>query len=162
VAERRLITGGTVVTAQDVFDADVLVQDGVIAAVGRDLDVGDAELIDATGRYVLPGGVDTHTHMSMPNGDLFTADDFTSGTGAAACGGTTTIVDFAIQAQGAGLHATVDRWHAKLVEAPPLIDVGFHLAVTDFTVCRKQRRSSRRCPTAASRASSCSWPTRAR
>ncbi len=90
-------------------------------------------MIDARGRYVLPGGVDPHTHMEMPFGGTTTCDDFGSGTVAAAFGGTTTIVDFCIQPRGRRFEDALATWHEKLRRTPPLIDVGFHLAVTDLT-----------------------------
>src|ERR1044072_7319684 len=102
---RTLITGGLVVTAADEMHADVLIEDGRIAALAT---AGSQQwsadrVIDATGRYVIPGGVDGHTHMEMPFGGTFASDTFETGTRAAAWGGTTTIVDFAIQSMGATL-----------------------------------------------------------
>src|SRR5207302_1764023 len=88
------------------------------------------QVIDATGRYVLPGGIDAHTHMEMPFGGTFSVDTFETGTRAAAWGGTTTIIDFAVQAKGTSLLATLDKWHAK-ADGNCAIDYGFHMIVSD-------------------------------
>src|SRR5260370_40873694 len=141
-----LIRGGTVVTAAGTLDADVLVAGEKIAAVlrrdvtgagngGNRVDetptaVAADRVIDATGKYVLPGGIDVHTHMEMPFGGTFSADTFETGTRAAAWGGTTTIVDFAGQAKGTSLLATLDKWHAK-ADGNCAIDYGFHMIVSD-------------------------------
>jgi dihydropyrimidinase len=129
---RTLIKNGTVVTASDTTRADVLVEDGKIAALRAPADSGIAAdtTIDATGKYVLPGGIDAHTHLDMPFGGTVTADDFESGTLAAAFGGTTTIIDFAIQSRGQALRQGLDAWHAK-AEGKAAIDYGFHMIVTD-------------------------------
>jgi dihydropyrimidinase len=129
---RTLIRGGRVVNADDDRVADVLIEDDTVAAVGGNVDGPFDRVIDAAGLYVLPGGVDPHTHMEMPFGDTTTCDDFTSGTMAAAFGGTTTIVDFCIQQHGQAFADALAVWHEKLRRCPPLIDVGFHLAVTDL------------------------------
>jgi dihydropyrimidinase len=136
-----LISGGTVVTAEGTIDADVLVAGEKIAAVlARAVtgtgDAGDAaavaadRVIDATGKYVLPGGIDVHTHMEMPFGGTFSADTFETGTRAAAWGGTTTIIDFAVQAKGTSLLGTLDKWHTK-ADGNCAIDYGFHMIVSD-------------------------------
>ncbi|HWQ12638.1 MAG TPA: dihydropyrimidinase [Roseiflexaceae bacterium] len=124
-----LITGGTVVTAGDTFAADVLVEGETIAAVGRNLR-GDAT-IDATGMYVIPGGIDVHTHLDMPFGGTVSSDDFFTGHRAAAFGGTTMHIDFAIQPKGATLRETLDLWHEK-ARGKAAIDYGFHVAITDL------------------------------
>jgi dihydropyrimidinase len=129
---RTLIKGGTCVTASDTYKADVLIEDGKIvgAAVKFDNVTAD-ETIDATGKYVFPGGIDAHTHMDMPFGGTVSSDDFETGTIAAAHGGTTTIIDFAIQAKGSTLTQALDTWHAK-AEGKAAIDYGFHMIATDL------------------------------
>src|SRR5271165_7177283 len=111
-----LIMNGTVVSATGAVGADVLVEGEKIAAVaapGALPGTAADEVIDAAGKYVLPGGIDVHTHLEMPFGGTFSADTFETGTIAAAWGGTTTIVDFSVQAKGTSLLATLDKWHAK-------------------------------------------------
>jgi dihydropyrimidinase len=129
-----LIRNGTVVTASGLLDADVLVDgERVAALLPRDADLpapADAEVIDATGKYALPGGIDVHTHMEMPFGGTFSSDTFETGTKAAAFGGTTSIVDFAVQAKGTSLLGTLDKWHAK-ADGNCAIDYGFHMIVSD-------------------------------
>ena len=127
---RTLIKNGTVVTASDTYKADVLVEDGKITQIGAALTMPADTTIDAAGKYVLPGGIDAHTHLDMPFGGTVSADDFESGTLAAAFGGTTTIVDFAIQTKGGSLRQALDTWHAK-AEGRAAIDYGFHMIVTD-------------------------------
>src|SRR5579859_5796102 len=115
---RTLIRGGTVVTATGAYLADVLIDGHTVAALldpahsGSFAGLADRS-IDATGKYVMPGGIDVHTHLEMPFGGTFSADDFETGTRAAAWGGTTTIIDFAVQAKGTSLLATLDKWHQK-------------------------------------------------
>ncbi|MFB9326757.1 dihydropyrimidinase [Paenibacillus aurantiacus] len=126
---RKLIKNGTIVTAADTYVADILVDNGVIAQIGADLAAAaDAEVVDASGLYVFPGGVDPHTHLDMPFGGTVTADDFESGTIAAAFGGTTSIVDFCLTSKGAPLRDAVATWHAK-AKGKAVIDYGFHLMV---------------------------------
>ena len=130
-----LINGGTVVTAAGTQDADVLVEGEKIAMVlcrqpGLEVSITADRIIDAAGKYVLPGGIDVHTHMEMPFGGTFSADTFETGTRAAAWGGTTTIIDFAVQAKGTSLLATLDKWHAK-ADGNCAIDYGFHMIVSD-------------------------------
>jgi dihydropyrimidinase len=127
---RTLIQGGTVVTAADTSTADVLVDGEKVVAVGTGLGAAADRTVDAAGRYVMPGAIDVHTHMEMPFGGTFSADDFASGTAAAAWGGTTTIVDFAMHEYGESLQAGLDRWHAK---AGPKahVDYGFHMIVRE-------------------------------
>jgi dihydropyrimidinase len=128
---RLLIKHGTVVTATDLYKGDVLVEGEKIAAIGTTLDVQADTVIDAAGKYVLPGGIDVHTHLDMPFGGTTSADDFESGTRAAAFGGTTTIVDFAIQYRGQRLHDAWETWMKK-AEGKAAIDYGFHMIVTDL------------------------------
>jgi dihydropyrimidinase len=128
-----LISGGTVVTAEGALEADVVIEGEQIAAVlaRGAATIGSAyDTIDATGKYVIPGGIDAHTHMEMPFGGAFSVDTFETGTKAAAHGGTTTIIDFAVQAKGTSLHATLDKWHEK-ADGNCAVDYGFHMIVSD-------------------------------
>src|SRR5436305_4350756 len=126
-----LIKGGLVVTASDSTIADVFVDDERISLIGEDLDVQADKVIDATGKYVLPGCIDPHTHLDMPFGGTVTIDDFESGQTSAAFGGTTCHVDFCIQGQGQTFGEALDTWHRK-ADGKALIDYGFHIAVTDL------------------------------
>jgi dihydropyrimidinase len=128
---RTLIRNGTVVNATGAVTADVLVDGETIAAVAAPgiFDTAD-HVIDAAGKYVLPGGIDAHTHMEMPFGGTSSADTFGTGTTAAAWGGTTTIIDFAVQAKGTSLLATMDKWHEK-ADGHCAVDYGFHMIVSD-------------------------------
>jgi dihydropyrimidinase len=128
---RTLIKNGTVVTATDLYKGDVLVEDEKITLIGTSLDMHADKIIDAAGKYVLPGGIDVHTHLDMPFGGATSADDFESGTTAAAFGGTTSIVDFAIQYKGQTLHHAWETW-AKKAEGKAVVDYGFHMIMTDF------------------------------
>ena len=110
---RTLLRHGTIVNADGQRRADVLVDGERVAAIGAGLSESADRVIDATGRLLLPGGVDVHTHLDMPFGDIRTADDFASGTIAAACGGTTTVVDYATQAKGGSLREALDEWMAR-------------------------------------------------
>jgi dihydropyrimidinase len=131
---RTLISNGTVVTADGSYQADVLVDGEKIAGIGAGLaQMANAtadETIDAAGRYVIPGGIDVHTHMKLPFGGTFAKDDFFTGTRAAAFGGTTTIVDFAVQSKGKSLREGLDAWHA-LAEGNAVADYGFHMIMSD-------------------------------
>jgi dihydropyrimidinase len=129
---RILIKGGTIVTAVDEYRGDVLIEGERISLIGTAIDIPVDRVIDATGKYVLPGGIDVHTHLDMPFGGTTSADDFESGTIAAAFGGTTSIVDFAIQYKGETLHHAWDTWMRK-AEGKAAIDYGFHMIVTDLT-----------------------------
>jgi len=128
---RSIVTNGIVVNAGGEYRADVLIENGTIVAVGTGLPADGATVIDAAGAYVLPGGIDVHTHLDMPFGGTTSADDFETGTKAAAVGGTTAIVDFAIQAKGQSLGDALATWKAK-AEGKAVIDYGFHVAVTDL------------------------------
>ena len=125
---RKIIRGGTVVTAADAVRADVLIDGERIAGVGS-FDGVDAEPIDATGCYVLPGLIDNHTHLSMPFGGTWSIDDYDSGTQAAAAGGTTCLVDFALQMHPNGLRSSLEEWQGR-AEGTAHVDYGFHMAIT--------------------------------
>lgn len=131
---RTLISNGTVVTASDTFAADVWIEGERIVALtdpSQRAALGQADrTIDATGQYVLPGAIDAHTHMDLPFGGTTASDDFATGTIAAAHGGTTTIIDFAIQQKGGSLRAGLDAWHAK-AEGKAAVDYGFHMIMTE-------------------------------
>jgi dihydropyrimidinase len=130
---RTLITNGLIVTADGSTTADVLIEDERIAAIGSDLvarGLTADETIDAAGRYVIPGGIDVHTHMELPFGGTFAKDTFETGTRAAAFGGTTTVVDFAVQSRGKSLRDGLDAWHAK-AEGNAVADYGFHMIMSD-------------------------------
>jgi len=131
---RTLIVNGTIVTADGSYQADVLVDGETIAQIGANLaaTVTVERTIDATGRWVIPGGIDIHTHMELPFGGTFAKDTFETGTRAAAFGGTTTIVDFAVQSKGQALRTGLDAWHAK-AEGNAVIDYGFHMIMSDVT-----------------------------
>jgi dihydropyrimidinase len=127
-----IIAGGTVVTAADTFRADVGIAGGRIVALGRDLAPGpQTTLLDATSRMIIPGGVDVHTHLDSPSQGSVTADDFASGTVAAACGGTTTIVDMCFQRHGGTLADALADWHQRAA-GKAVIDYGFHMVVVDL------------------------------
>lgn len=126
-----LIKGGRIVTAADDYVGDVLVEGERIAMIGESLDVDADRVIDATGKYVLPGLIDPHTHLDMPFGGTVTIDDVESGQISAAFGGTTCHVDFVIQPQGATFAEALEIWRAK-AEGKQVIDMGYHMAVTDL------------------------------
>src|SRR6266511_2466684 len=126
-----LIKNGTVVTAADLYQGDVYVDDEIVVAVGTDLPMKADRVIDAADRYVIPGGIDCHTHLDMPFGGTTSADDFESGTIAAAFGGTTAVVDFAIQYKGQTLHHAWETWMQK-AQGKAAIDYGFHMIMTDL------------------------------
>ena len=128
---KTLIKNGQVVTAVDNYAADILVEDDKVSVIGRRLDMEADKTIDASDKLVIPGGIDPHTHMELPFGGTSSSDDFRTGTRAAAHGGTTTIIDFAVQAHGESLIQAVDNWHKK-AEGKTAIDYGFHLITTDL------------------------------
>jgi dihydropyrimidinase len=126
-----LIRGGRVITAADDYVGDVFIENERISLIGESLDVEADKVIDASGRYVIPGGVDPHTHLDMPFGGTVTIDDVESGQTAAAFGGTTCHVDFVIQPQGATFAAALEEWRAKANDKQ-VIDMGYHMAITDL------------------------------
>ncbi|MDH3189781.1 MAG: dihydropyrimidinase, partial [Acidimicrobiia bacterium] len=132
---KTLIKGGAVVTATETTEADVVVENGKVVAIlargGAGFDVTADHVIDATGKYVMPGGIDVHTHMELPFGGTSAADTFETGTRAAAWGGTTTIVDFAVQTKGESAMEGFEKWMAK-AEGNTAIDYGFHMITGDI------------------------------
>ncbi|HVG25440.1 MAG TPA: dihydropyrimidinase [Thermoanaerobaculia bacterium] len=128
---RTVIRNGRIVTAVDDYNADLLIEDGTISMIAKSIDVEADRVIDAKGRLVIPGGIDPHTHMQLPFGGTEASDDFDTGTVAAAHGGTTTIIDFAVQSKGMALQEAVDVWHGK-ADGKASIDYGFHLICTDL------------------------------
>src|SRR5512135_2995671 len=131
-----LIVNGTVATASDTFQADIGIENGKFTAIGKSLPKDNAaKIIDARGKLVLPGGIDVHTHLDMPFGGTTSADDFETGTRAAAFGGTTTIIDFAIQGKEQSLRTAFDTWMKK-AESRATIDYAFHCIITDLPDAR--------------------------
>src|SRR4051794_15333726 len=126
-----LIRGGRVVTAADDYVADLYVEDETISLIGESLDVPADRVIDAAGKYVLPGCVDPHTHLDMPFGGTVTIDDVEAGQTAAAFGGPPCHIDFVIQPQGRTFASALEEWRAK-ANGRQLIDMGYHMAVTDL------------------------------
>src|SRR6187397_1807858 len=127
-----LVKNGTVVTASDRYQADIYIDKGVVTLIGQGLNLPADEVVDASGMLVMPGGIDVHTHLDMPFGGTTSADDFETGTIAAAHGGTTTLVDFAIQNFGEGLYPAFEGW-MKLAEGKATIDYAFHMIVRELT-----------------------------
>ncbi|MBJ7330118.1 MAG: dihydropyrimidinase [Solirubrobacteraceae bacterium] len=130
---RTLITGGTVVTSTGSFVADVLAVDGTIARIGAELDFAADHVFDARGQYVIPGGIDVHTHVEIEFAGVRSTDDFTSASIAAAHGGTTTMLDFCFQEEGESFPSALARWKAALAAAPPVFDIGVHMVVRDLS-----------------------------
>lgn len=128
---KLLIQSGTVVTSQKKQDADLLVENGKIVAIGKNLPTEGCERYDASGCLLFPGFIDAHTHLDMDNGYTVTADDFYSGTRAAVSGGTTTILDFATQDKGKTLSEALKCWHGK-ADGKSSCDYGFHMAIVDW------------------------------
>ena len=126
-----LIKNGHIFTAVDNYVADILVDDGKIRTIGTDLSAEDAKTIDAAGKYVIPGGIDPHTHLDFPFGGTVSSDDFSTGTIAAAVGGTTSIVDFVVQQRGQALTEALEIWHQK-AGGQAAVDYGFHMIIQDL------------------------------
>src|SRR3954462_10864659 len=125
-----VIRHGTVVTASDTFVSDVGIKDGRIAALAADLTDAD-EVIDATGLFVMPGGIDSHVHLDQPSSDgIVMADDFDSGTRSAAIGGNSTVLSFCMQEKGQSLREALKIYHAK-ADGNCHVDVSFHMVVAD-------------------------------
>ncbi|TMB57621.1 MAG: dihydropyrimidinase [Chloroflexi bacterium] len=127
---RTLIKNGTIVNADATTHADVLIDGEQIALIGNEMAATADRTVDATGKWVIPGAIDVHTHMELPFGGTSAKDTFETGTRAAAFGGTTTIIDFAVQSRGAALREGLDAWHAK-ADGNACIDYGFHMIISD-------------------------------
>jgi dihydropyrimidinase len=132
---RTLVKNGRIVTAVDDYQADVLIVDGVITQIARDITDHEAEVIDAAGRMVIPGGIDPHTHLENFTGRTTTSDDFVTGSRAAAVGGTTTLIDFAKQSKGDLLQHVYDTWQVK-AQGRTCIDYAFHIIVVEMDEAR--------------------------
>src|SRR5216683_5511880 len=127
-----VIKNGTIVTATDTYASDIGISGGRISAIGQGLPVENAgKVIDAAERHVMPGGIDVHTHLDMPFGSTTSSDDFQTGTIAAAFGGTTTLIDFAIQYKGQTLRQAFDTWMKKAHDKA-VTDYAFHCIITDL------------------------------
>src|SRR3954466_9531901 len=131
-----LIVNGTVATASDTYEADVAITGGRVGAIAAKLPRQNCKkIIDATGKLVIPGGIDVHTHLDMPFGGTTSADDFETGSRAALFGGTTTLIDFAIQYKGQSLREAWDAWMTK-AQSKAIGDYGFHCIITDLPDAR--------------------------
>lgn len=128
---KTLIKNGTIVTATDLYKGDILIENEKVSMIGENLTMEADKTIDATDRYVVPGGIDCHTHLDMPFGGSSSVDDFESGTIAAAFGGTTSVVDFAIQDYGCTMHQAWETWMGK-AEGKAVIDYGFHMIMREY------------------------------
>ena len=126
-----LIKNGRVITAVDDYKGDIFIESEQVNLIGKNLDVKADRVIDAQDKYVIPGGIDPHTHLDMPFAGTVSADDFETGTRAAAHGGTTTLIDFAIQTKGRSTLEALETWHKK-AEVKTAIDYGFHMIITDL------------------------------
>ena len=127
-----ILKGGKIVSYKITYFSDIKVDGEKIVEIGENLESKDCEIIDVSGSYIIPGGVDTHTHFDLDTGTTITADDFISGTKAAIAGGTTTILDFATQSKGKSLKAGLEEWHHK-ARNKAYCDYGFHMAITDWS-----------------------------
>ena len=125
------IKNGRIITAVDDYRADLYIDQEKVTLIGQNLDVTADRVLDATGKYVIPGGIDPHTHLDMPFGGTVSADNFETGTRAAAHGGTTTLIDFAIQTKGRSVLEALETWHRKAA-GQTAIDYGFHMIITDM------------------------------
>ena len=128
---KLIIKNGTIVTASETYKADILVEDEKITAIGKNFDENDAEIIDASGKLILPGAIDVHTHLAMPFGGTVSADGYLAGTRAAACGGVTTVFDYPMQRKGHGIIETI-KGKREICESEACIDYAFHCCITDL------------------------------
>lgn len=127
-----IFKNGTIITAYETYKADIGVKDGKIVMIGENLNNETAKVVDITGKYLLPGAIDAHTHLEMPFGGTTSADSYEAGTRAAACGGVTTVFDFVIQRKGQGLIEAVEG-RKELCDPQACVDYSFHTAITDLT-----------------------------
>src|ERR1700680_3666429 len=137
---RTLITNGHIVTVTDDYTGDILIEDEQIAALGSPGTFAFPQcdsVIDAQGKYIFPGAIDVHTHMELPLPATVASDDFETGTIAAACGGTTAILDFANQQRGHTLDEALQSWHRK-ASGKAVIDYGFHMTITDLVAAPEE------------------------
>lgn len=128
---KLIIKNGTIVTANETFQADILVEDEKIVAIGTGFSEAEAKIVDASNKLVLPGAIDVHTHLAMPFGGTVSSDNYLAGTRAAACGGVTTVFDYAIQRKGQGIVETVET-RRKMADPEACVDYAFHCAITDL------------------------------
>ena len=127
-----LIKNGHIVTAADDYVGDILIEGETVAEIGRVARRSADRVIDASGKYVIPGAIDPHTHMEMPFGGTVTCDDFNLRRDVGGIRGITSLIDFCLQAPGQSIPDALATWHEKIERCPPVIDVGFHLAITDL------------------------------
>ncbi|MED3725230.1 dihydropyrimidinase [Priestia filamentosa] len=128
---KKIIKNGCIVTASDTFEGDICIEGERIVGIGNGFDEDHAEMIDAKGLYIFPGGIDPHTHLEMPFGGTVSKDDFETGTIAAAFGGTTTVIDFCLTKKGEPLQKAINEWHDKS-SGKAFIDYGFHLMIGEI------------------------------
>jgi len=133
-----LIKNGNIVTATDNYIADIFIESETIKAIGKNLTVTADEIIDATGKLVMPGGIDPHVHLDMPFMGTYSSDNYETGTRAALYGGTTMVIDFILQKQGNSLAAALNEWKSRS-DNNCLGDYSFHMAVTDFNEDTKKK-----------------------
>ncbi len=126
-----LITNGRIITAEQDYIADIYIEKEKVTLIGENLQNDVDKVFDAKGKYVIPGGIDVHTHLDMPFGGTTSSDDFETGTKAAAFGGTTSLIDFAIQPKGGSMREGLETWMAK-AKGKATIDYGFHMIITDL------------------------------
>ncbi len=125
-----LIKNGTIITATDIYKADILIKNGIISEIGKEISKIASEIIDAADKWIMPGGIDIHTQLDAQVDGMTTVDDFETGTAAAAAGGTTTVIDFAQQSAGTTMTQTLETWKSK-AETRAVIDYGFHIALSE-------------------------------
>ena len=138
-----LIKNGRIVTAVDDYHADIFINDSTVAVIGKGLTIAADRVIDATSKLVIPGGVDPHTHLELPFGGTATSDTFETGTRAAAFGGTTCLVDFAVQTKGTSTLDALDTWHAKAISRGRSVNLPGKWALPTTNTAISAKRSKR-------------------